>query len=236
MSQAESRRGRKVAARKRNPLVPFYWGVGALVVLGAAFLITYVARNTTNGITNPALNAPVGRTAEGYWYKGNPDAKVKVIEYGDYQCPTCASYEKSLAPIVTRDYVETGKIQFIYHEFPLSGHQHAMPAAEAARCAGDQDKFWAMHDMLFLNQDQWATLNTVNNVFSGYAGQIGLNRSTFDACLSAATHSAALTAAAEDSIKNGITGTPSFVVNGGAPIETNALPGAIEAALRAAGQ
>ncbi|NTU80554.1 MAG: DsbA family protein [Chloroflexales bacterium] len=234
MSQAQSQRGRKVAAKKRNPLVPFYWGVGAIVVLGAAFLITYFVRSNQSPSIVP-VNAPVGQTAEGFWYKGSPDAKVTVIEYGDYQCPTCAYYEKNLGPIITRDYIETGKVQFIYHEFPLDGHQHSVPSAEAARCAGDQSKFWEMHDMLFANQSQWATLNNVSNVFSGYAGQIGLNRGDFDACMSAGTHRAAVTAAAQDSIAKGITGTPTFNVNG-QPVDLNGLPGAIEAALRAAGQ
>jgi protein-disulfide isomerase len=235
MSQAQSQRGRKVATKKRNPLVPFYWGVGALVVLGAAFLITYFVRNSSGAATVTAVNAPVGQTAEGFWYKGDPAAKVTVIEYGDFQCPTCAYYEKNLAPIISRDYIEAGKVQFIYHEFPLSGHQHALPAAEAARCAGDQGKFWEMHDMLFTNQGQWATLSSVSNVFSGYAGQLGLDRGTFDACMSAGTHRDVVVAAGESAIAKGIGGTPTFEVNG-QTADLNALPGAIEAALRTAGK
>jgi protein-disulfide isomerase len=235
MSQAQSQRGRKVATKKQNPLVPFYWGVGALVVLGAAFLITFAARGGFGGTTVTSVNAPVGQTAEGFWYKGSPDAAVTVMEYGDFQCPTCAFYDANLAKIIDRDYIETGKVKFVYHEFPLNGHQHAVPSAEAARCAGDQGKFWEMHDMLFLNQDQWAQLNSVNTVFSGYAGQIGLNRATFDACMSAGTHRAAVTAAGDESIAKGITGTPSFDVNGQV-VDMNSLPGAIETALRAAGK
>ncbi len=235
MSQAQSQRGRKVAGKKSNPLVPFYWGVGALVVLGAAFLITFAARGGFGGGTVTPVNAPVGQTEEGFWYKGNPDAAVTVIEYGDYQCPTCGFYEKNLAPIITRDYIEPGKIKFVYHEFPLDSHQHAVPAAEAARCAGDQGKYWEMHDMLFLNQDQWSQLNTVNNVFSGYAGQIGLDRGAFDACMSGGTHNAAVVAAGQASITKGITGTPTFEVNG-TLVDLNGLPGAIETALRSAGQ
>lgn len=235
MSQAQSQRGRKVVAKKKNPLVPFYWGVGALVILGAAFLITYAARGGFGGSAVSPVNAPTGRTEEGFWYKGSPDAAVTVIEYGDFQCPTCAFYFKNLGPIITRDYIEPGKVQFVYHEFPLDSHQHAVPAAEAARCAGDQGKYWEMHDMLFINQDQWSLLSTVDNVFSGYAGQIGLNRADFDACMSAGTHNAAVVAAGQSSIERGITGTPTFDVNGQL-VDLNGLPGAIEAALRAAGQ
>lgn len=234
MSSVPSQRGRKVAARKRNPLVPYYIAIGAVVVLGAAFLAIYLLRtNAARQVTAP--NVPVGQTAEGFWYKGNPAAPVTVIEYGDYQCPSCAYYDRNLAPIIARDYIEPGKVQFIYHEVPLNSHKHAVAAAEAVRCAGDQGKFWQMHDMLYLNQDQWSPLNTVRNVYSGYAGQLGLDRAAFDACMSAGTYTAAVTAAAETAFAAGVTGTPTFSVNGQL-VDMRGLPGAIEAALRATGQ
>ncbi|NWF81218.1 MAG: DsbA family protein [Chloroflexi bacterium] len=234
MSSVPSQRGRKVAARKRNPLLPYYLAIGAVVVLGAAFLATYLLRNNAaRQVTAP--NAPVGQTAEGFWYKGNPAAPVTVIEYADYQCPSCAYYDRNMAPIIARDYIDTGKIQFVYHEVPLNSHQHAVAAAEAARCAGDQGQFWQMHDMLYLNQEQWSPLSTVRNVYSGYAGQLGLDRAAFDACMSAGTHTAVVTAAAETAFAAGVTGTPTFSVNGQL-VDMRGLPGAIEAALRAAGQ
>ncbi|GAB4447783.1 MAG: thioredoxin domain-containing protein [Chloroflexi bacterium OHK40] len=234
MSSVPSQRGRKVAAPKRNPLIPFYIGVGALLIVGVAFLVTILVRNNAaSQITE--LNAPVGQTPEGFWYRGNPEAPVTVIEYGDYQCPACAFYERNLAEIINRDYVETGKVRFIYHEFPLDSHVHAVPAAEAARCAGDQGKFWQMHAMLFINQDQWSPLSNVQNVFSGYAGQLGLNRATFDACMSAGTHNAAVVAAGQAAAAAGANATPTFSVNGQL-VSASELPGTIEAALRAAGQ
>lgn len=234
MSSVPSQRGRKVAAPKRNPLIPFYIGVGALLLVGAAFLITYMLRSS-GGSEVAAVNAPVGQTEEGYWYMGEPDAAVKVIGYEDFQCPACAFYEANLAEIIKRDYVETGKIQFIYHEFPLDIHPHAVPAAEAARCAGDQGQFWQMHAMLYRNQDQWAPLSTVSNVFSGYAGQLGLNRGEFDSCMSSGTHNAAVVAAGQEAILAGANATPTFSVNGQL-VDSSGLPGAIESALRAAGQ
>lgn len=235
MSQAQSQRGRKVAVKKRNPLVPFYWGVGALLVLGTAFLITYAVRGGFGSNTVPPVNAPVGQTAEGFWYKGSPDAPVTVIKYSDYQCPSCAFYYRGLGKIVERDYIETGQVQFIYHEFPLDGFQNSLPAAQAARCAGDQGQYWGMHSLLMQNQDTWAQLRTVNNVFSGYAGQLGIDRAAFDTCLSSGTHLAAIQAAGQAGIAKGVTGTPTFEVNGQL-VNSSGLPGAIEAALRASGQ
>jgi protein-disulfide isomerase len=234
MSSVPSQRGRKVAAPKRNPLIPFYIGVGAVLLVGAAFLITWqLLRNNNSQIS--AVNAPVGQTEEGYWYMGDPEAAVKVIGYEDFQCPACAFYEANMAEIIKRDYIEAGKIQFIYHEFPLDGHPHAVPAGEAARCAGDQGQFWQMHAMLYANQDQWSPLSTVSNVFSGYAGQLGLNRATFDSCMSGGAHNAAVVAAGQAAVAAGANATPTFSVNGQL-VDASGLPGAIEAALRAAGQ
>ena len=234
MSSVPSQRGRKVVTPKRNPLVPFYIGVGAVLLIGAAFLITYMVRSSGSSAV-AEVNAPVGQTAEGFWYKGNPDAVVKVIAYEDYQCPACAFFNKNLAPIIERDYIETGKIQFIYHEFPQDIHPHAVAASEAARCAGDQGRYWQMHNLLFQNQDTWSPLSNVSNVFSGYAGQLGLNRGTFDACMSSGTHNAAVVAAGEAAIGAGAQATPTFSVNGQL-VESGNLPAAIEGALRAAGQ
>jgi protein-disulfide isomerase len=234
MSSVPSQRGRKVAAPKRNPLVPFYLGVGALLLVGAAFLITYLVRNSGSSEI-AAVNAPVGQTEEGYWYMGNPEAAVKVIGYEDFQCPACAFYEANLAEIIKRDYVETGKIQFVYHEFPLDIHAHAVPASEAARCAGDQGQFWQMHAMLYRNQDQWSPLSTVTNVFSGYAGQLGLNRAAFDSCMSSGTHTEAVVTAGQEAILAGANATPTFSVNGQL-VDASGLPSAIDSALRASGQ
>ncbi|PDW02473.1 DsbA family protein [Candidatus Viridilinea mediisalina] len=235
MSEDQARRGRKVAAKQRNPLLPFYLGVGALLVVGIAFLVTFAIRGGFGGGVADQVNAPVGQTADGFWYKGDPDAPVTVIKYSDFQCPSCAFYYRNLGKIIERDYIETGKVHFIYHEFPLEGFQNALPAGEASRCAGEQGAYWGMHSLLMQNQDTWAPLSNARNVFSGYAGQLGINRAAFDECLSSGRHRETLLAAAQSAIAAGITGTPTFEVNGQV-VNTSGLPGAIEAALRAAGQ
>jgi len=231
----QSQRGRKVEARKRNNLTIFYIVIGAVLLVGVGALATMVLRNTNTAIT--PVTAPVGTTEDGFFYKGSPEAPVKVVAFEDFQCPACAFYNKNLAPLVARDYIDTGKIQFIYHEFPLDVHPNAVPAAEAARCAADQSpaKYWEMHDMLFVNQAQWAQLGSPTNTFSGYAGQIGLDRNAFNSCMSAGTHNAAVVAAGEAAIAAGAQATPTFSVNGQL-VDANGLIPAIDAALRAAGQ
>lgn len=229
----QSTRGRRVKAAKQNNLLYLYIAVGVVAMVAVVGLVIFLNRNS-NEVKAPT--APVGRTAEGFYYKGNPDAAVKVIAFEDFQCPGCAYFSRNLAPILERDYINTGRVQFIYHELPLTNiHPNAVAAAEAARCAGDQGKFWEMHDQLFNNQSLWAQLSSPLNTFSGYAGIIGINRTTFEACMQAGTHREAILTAAKDAATLGVQATPSFSVNGQL-VDSNRLFTAIDAALRAAGR
>ncbi|MBO9320087.1 MAG: thioredoxin domain-containing protein, partial [Chloroflexus sp.] len=138
----QSTRGRRVKAAKQNNLLYLYIAVGVVAMVAVVGLVIFLNRNS-NEVKAPM--APVGRTAEGFYYKGNPDAAVKVIAFEDFQCPGCAYFSRNLAPILERDYINTGRVQFIFHELPLTNiHPNAVAAAEAARCAGDQGKFWEM--------------------------------------------------------------------------------------------
>jgi protein-disulfide isomerase len=229
----QSTRGRRVKAAKQNNLLYLYIAVGVVAVVVVVGLVIFLNRNS-NEVKAPT--APVGRTAEGFYYKGNPDAAVKVIAFEDFQCPGCAYFSRNLAPILERDYINTGRVQFIYHELPLTNiHPNAVAAAEAARCAGDQGKFWEMHDQLFNNQSLWAQLSSPLNTFSGYAGIIGINRATFEACMQAGTHREAILAAAQAATTLGVQATPSFSVNGQI-VDSSRLFTAVDAALRAAGR
>jgi protein-disulfide isomerase len=229
----QSTRGRRVKAAKQNNLLYLYIAVSVVAMVAVVGLVIFLNRNS-NEVKAPM--APVGRTAEGFYYKGNPDAAVKVIAFEDFQCPGCAYFSRNLAPILERDYINTGRVQFIFHELPLTNiHPNAVAAAEAARCAGDQGKFWEMHDQLFNNQSLWAQLSSPLNTFSGYAGIIGINRTTFEACMQAGTHREAILTAAKDAATLGVQATPSFSVNGQI-VDSSRLFTAIDAALRAAGR
>ena len=84
---------------------------------------------------------------------GNANAKVTLVEFSDYQCPFCARHFIQSEPQIIKEYVDTGKVKFYYRDFPLPQiHPGAQKAAEAARCAGDQNKYWEYHDSLFQNQ------------------------------------------------------------------------------------
>jgi protein-disulfide isomerase len=164
-------------------------------------------------------------SADSYRSLGDADASVVVTEFSDYQCPACAQIEALLVPALIEQYVDTGKVRFVYRHFPLdAGHPNARGAAEAAACAGQQDEFWAMHDRIFAGQSDWANESDPSAVLGSYAEEIGLDAETFNDCLEAGE---AATEVQSDFLAGqtlGVNATPYFFVNdlpvrGGKPIE-----------------
>lgn len=174
-------------------------------------------------------------TPEGFYYKGDPEAPVRMIEYSDYQCPACAQFHTVLAGQIDQEYVETGKIQFVFHDFPLSMHQHAVIAAEAARAAGSQGQFWQMNKLLFERQREWAGTLNPQQLFVRYAEELGLDRDQFEQALQNGTYRDQVRAAEQAAIQVGIGGTPTFMVEG-RQVNAGQLVAAIESALAAKGQ
>lgn len=164
--------------------------------------------------------------------RGDPNAPVTVVEFADFQCPACGTFATSLEPSLLKEYVDTGKVKFLYHDFPLTQHKNAVPAAEAARCAGDQNAFWPMHDLLYATQAQWENSTEPNTIFSGFTTQLKLDKGAFDQCVNGGKYTAAVKASYDASVKAGVNQTPTFTING-QPLNANQLRGAIDAALAA---
>jgi len=110
-------------------------------------------------------------------------------------------------PQMERDYIDTGKMKYVFMDFPLPMHGQAMKASEAALCAGDQDKFWEMHDRLFANQNALSP-----EALSKHAEALGLDTTQFKECLDSGKHAAQIKAAMAEGQKAGITGTPGFLL------------------------
>ncbi|PJF38539.1 MAG: thioredoxin, partial [Phototrophicales bacterium] len=166
-------------------------------------------------------------------YKGNKDAKVVMVEFTDYECPFCARYFSDSYKSIVEKYVDTNKIAYINRDLPLSFHKSAESAALAARCAGDQGKYYEMHDLLFENQTEWTT-GDARDAFVKYAGDLGLNTAEFESCYDNGKFVEEIKADAALASSVGANGTPTFFINGeklvGAqPIAT--FEQAIEAAL-----
>ncbi len=235
-------RGRGAPARRsRLPLL--YLILGVIAVLGIVILVWVVNRDQTppasevpvESAVRP-IDAPVGTTEDGFPYKGDPDAPVTVIEYSDFQCPACGAYFLRLGRFIDENYVETGRVQFVYHDFPLrSIHPNAVAAAEAARCAGEQDAFWPMHDLLFSRQNEWSSDGNVRPRFVSYAEDLELDVSAFEQCMEENRYADEVNAAADAAEAAGIQATPTFVVNG-KQVDSGELQAAIDEALQAVGE
>lgn len=138
---------------------------------------------------------------------GSDDAKVVLIEISDFQCPYCSRHESTMDQIM-EDYA--GKVKRVWINFPLSSiHSNAQKAAEAAECAGDQNKFWEMHDKILENQSALS----IDNLKS-YAKGLGLDTSKFDSCLDEGTYTFKVLNQAQAAQAAGVTGTPGTFVNG----------------------
>jgi len=138
--------------------------------------------------------------------EGSPTAALTLIEFSDFQCPYCGRHTKDTNPQLQKDYVEAGKVRYVFFDMPLESiHKSAFKAAEATRCAGDEGKYWEMHERLFANQQ---TLEP----WSAHAKALGLEVGKFDACMNSGKYAQAIRADMAVAQQLGINGTPSFLV------------------------
>jgi len=147
---------------------------------------------------------------------GNKNAKVTLIEFSDYQCPFCNRHFTQTFPQIKRDYIDTGKISYVYRDYPLSFHADALPAAIAAECVRDQkgdEAYFQMHAKIFGGVAATGTIPKEN--LSKYASELGVNQSTFEACLSSSEGEAEVNADMAAGSGFGVSGTPGFVITNG---------------------
>jgi predicted DsbA family dithiol-disulfide isomerase len=153
------------------------------------------------------LEAPhVSIASTGHPVNGSSSASVTIIEFSDFQCPFCRAAESSLKQV--RDKYGD-RVKLVYMDFPLGFHPHAMDAARAARCAADQNKFWQFHDALFQDQKKLDPDNLRQT-----AARVGLNPTKFGACFSSERHDAGIRQDIAEGNSLGVTGTPTFFING----------------------
>ena len=156
--------------------------------------------------------------------KGRADAPVTVFEMSDFQCPFCRGFALETMPALDSEYVRTGKIRFIYVNFPLTHvHQNAQQAAELAVCAARQGKFWPLHDLLFRHQPQWAGLANPLSFFLALGDSAGLDRARLTRCITSRAAKPEVDADAASSANAGAAATPTFyveklLVSGAAPL------------------
>jgi protein-disulfide isomerase len=196
-------------SKKRNPLA-LWGGLAALLVVISA-TVWFVAKPsdsqaTPQGAGSMADLAPV--PAE--WGIGNPNAKLRIVEFGDYQCGACGYFH----PIIKQVMEEFGdEVYFVFRHFPLPSHQFAKSAATAAEAAGRQGKFWEMHDLIMSNQGAWSR-GIPTTVFLQMARQLGLNDIQFQQDLRNADIAAKIDRDFNTGRQLNIPSVPAFFFNG----------------------
>lgn len=158
--------------------------------------------------------------------KGTENAPVTIIEVSDFQCPFCRDFATSTYARLDSAYLRTGRAKMIYINLPLSSHKQAFAAAEAAMCAGAQDKFYPMHDRLFATQREWSGQVDATQRFEGFAQQLGLNMPAFRDCTQNDRTASLIVNDAMQAAGAGIQGTPMFILSGANGQQTS-LNGAV---------
>jgi protein-disulfide isomerase len=148
--------------------------------------------------------------------KGSAKAPVTVYEMSDFQCPYCKTFALETFPQLERDYIRTGKVRWVFINFPLTSvHAHASAAAELALCAAKQRGFWRVHDLLFQYQETWTPLKEAGPFFVSLADSAGLSKQILLTCLETPATLKAVQADAEGAARSGASSTPSFYIEGG---------------------
>jgi protein-disulfide isomerase len=169
--------------------------------------------NTQQAPTQPSQ--PVKISIDNDPIRGDPNAPITIIEFSDFQCPFCARFHEQTFPSLLEEYIDAGKVNLVYRDFPIQSiHPNALPAAVAAECANEQGMFWEYHDTLFEKQSGWSRLdsNAVISTFSQYAKDIGLEQQQFDSCLGSGKYLEEVQGDLSDGRDYDITGTPGFFI------------------------
>lgn len=155
-------------------------------------------------MSDSQLTEPVG---EGDHSIGPADAPVTLVEYGDFECPHCRAAHPIVKSVIER---MGDRLRFVYRHFPItSTHPHAQHAAEAAEAAGAQGEFWAMHDLIFKNQEALEDDDLIS-----YAEKIGIDASRVATALAEGTHEDKVRKDFRSGVRSGVNGTPTFFING----------------------
>ena len=201
-------------ARASNRPKPFYWLLGIIALVGIAAL-GYVVSRPKAGPTD-VLQGPDTTNAgpaQGY-LMGKVDAPVKIMEYADFECPSCAGFATITEPDVRKRIIETGLANITYFDFPLNMHRNTMAASNAAACADEQGKFWPMHDRIYGAQDEWngEATDVPKPFFKRYATEVGVDVAKWESCFDARKYQKRISANLADGLRRGVGSTPTFII------------------------
>lgn len=208
MSKRERRRQQMKRASQRSRLITI-----GLIVAGAllvAFFLIWPNLQPVGTVSTP--QDVITRSQVDGNSVGDPNAPIKIEEFSDFQCPYCARFASQTEAQLVNAYVETGKVNFVYRSFGEFIGAESRAAAEAAYCAGDQNKFWEMHDIIFANHKGENIGDYTDKRLAAFAETIGLDMGQFNTCFNSGTYSSRVDQDAKDGLAAGLKATPSFVL------------------------
>jgi protein-disulfide isomerase len=189
------------------------WGIGIGVLAGIGWGMVKLSSNVQLPTEGGTLSAAVTDVDD---IRGPADAPITMVEYADFQCPACGSYYAIVKQLLNEPDVQ-GKVRLVHRDFPLTQlHANAQLSAQAAQAAAAQGKFWEMHDKLFETQSAWSAKSSAGarETFMQYAKDLGLDIARFTRDIDSAEVKARIQTDVESGLASGVSGTPTFFVNG----------------------
>lgn len=196
----------------------FYGVVAVVALLGTAWIGAQIfrGRSQTRSLSSAQGMRPATMAERIGVVKGKADASVLVVEFSDFSCPFCARFATEVFPVLDSLYVRTGKVRWVFVDFPLPIHPNAPMAAELARCALDQGLFWPVHDAFFAHSREWSfqkkdeALSTLLRL----AAEAGADTAALQGCYVSGEYRELVRENTQYALALGIRVTPSFVING----------------------
>jgi len=193
-------------SNKTKPIV-----IIVLAVALAAVIAVYGSRKSVPA-SETASKSTIEANSGGGHVRGNASAPVTLVEFGDYQCPSCGYYHPIVDELLRR-YPEKVKLEF--HHYPLiQMHPHALAAAMAVEAAGDQGKYWEMHDLVYTHQREWSAMPNPESEFLAFAAQLGLDANKFMRSVKSTDVEKRILEDIQRGSNLKVGGTPSFFING----------------------
>jgi protein-disulfide isomerase len=188
-----------------------------ITAVAAAFVVILACSKSSSASAASTAAGPDSvllKRADHARIEGSASAPVWVIEVSDFQCPYCRQFHDDSYGELKRAYVDSGKVRLAYVNFPLSMHRNAFAASESAMCAGAQNKFWEMHDVLFTTQRSWENLPSPQKMFDSLAVAQGVDLPAFQKCVSGHLTKPMIEADIDRATKQGVESTPTFLIGG----------------------
>jgi protein-disulfide isomerase len=187
--------------------------LGLIALVGVAALGYVATRPKTSSAVRDVADTTNAGPAQGYLI-GKVDAPVKIMEFADFECPSCAGFATVTEPDVRSRIIDAGLANLTYYDFPLTQHRNTLAASNATACADEQGKFWPMHDRLFQTQDEWngEATDAPKAFFKRYDGEVGLDVAKWETCFDARKYQPRISANLADGLRRGVNSTPSFVI------------------------